>query len=135
MSCAPRRTDRAVLQIRCAFGTWLETLMRRCIPPLLSDETPPHVVDVREPNEWAEGHLEGALHIPLSRLAANVHLLASQAPIVVMCQAGARSTVGASLLRASGLSNVLNAAGGINAWRQAQLPIVGEHVRLPVLTG
>lgn len=93
---------------------------------LLISEAPPLVVDVREPNEWAEGHLEGALHIPLSRLAAHIHRLDPHGQIVTMCQAGARSTIGASLLRANGFSNVLNATGGINAWRQANLPIVKE---------
>jgi rhodanese-related sulfurtransferase/glyoxylase-like metal-dependent hydrolase (beta-lactamase superfamily II) len=93
---------------------------------LLKSEAPPLVVDVREPNEWAEGHLEGALHVPLARLAANIHWLDPHSQIVMMCQAGARSTIGASLLRANGFSNVRNATGGINAWRQANLPIVKE---------
>jgi hydroxyacylglutathione hydrolase len=93
---------------------------------LLKSENPPLVVDVREPDEWAEGHLEGALHIPLGQLTANIHRLDPHGQMVMMCQAGARSTIGASILRAHGFSNVCNATGGINAWRQANLPVVSE---------
>lgn len=94
---------------------------------LLSGEAPPQVVDVREPDEWTEAHLEGALHIPLSRLTTHLHRLDPQSQMVMMCQAGARSAIAASLLRARGFSDVRNATGGINAWKQANLPVASER--------
>ena len=80
------------------------------------------VVDVRGRVEWDAGHLTSALNVPLGYLAERMRELPADTPIVLHCQGGARSVIGASILRARGIVNVLNMAGGYRAWHGAGLP-------------
>jgi hydroxyacylglutathione hydrolase len=82
----------------------------------------PVVVDVRSDTEWAGGHLPAAVHIPLGHLAARVSEVPRAQPLIVQCQAGARSAIAASLLRRLGFDEVSNLAGGYDAWVAAGLP-------------
>jgi len=82
------------------------------------------LVDVRNQNEWNGGHIEGARHIPLGYLASRVDEIPRTKAIVVQCASGQRSAIGASLLRARGLEQVINLVGGLGEWRRAGLPIV-----------
>ena len=82
------------------------------------------LIDVRNDGEWLGGHIEGARHIPLGRLGDRVGEIPTDKPIVVQCAAGARSAIGASLLRSRGLDNVINLVGGIGAWVTDGLPTV-----------
>ena len=81
------------------------------------------VIDVRGRGEWEAGHLTGAANIPLGYLSQHVADVPRDRPVVLHCQAGARSAIAASLLRASGVSGVLNLTGGIAAWQEAGLPV------------
>jgi hydroxyacylglutathione hydrolase len=78
-----------------------------------------HVLDVRSTHEWVEGHLEGAQHIPLGELRDRIAEVPRDRPVVVHCLGGTRSAIGASLLQAHGLADVINFAGGYGAWRAA----------------
>ena len=80
------------------------------------------VVDVRGAAEWEEGHLKGALHIPLPELADRLQELPADGPLVLHCQGGSRSMIAASLLQAHGISDVTNLTGGYGAWVKAGLP-------------
>ena len=84
------------------------------------------VIDVRGHSEWEAGHLPGVVNIPLGLLPDRIAELPSQGTIVLQCQTGSRSAIGASLLEARGRSAVANLEGGIAAWRQAGLPVVVE---------
>lgn len=79
------------------------------------------VLDVRNRSEWNDGHIPGAVHIPLAELVARVHELRAHAgrPIAVHCQGGSRSAVAASVLQASGFADVSNVEGGFPAWASA----------------
>lgn len=77
------------------------------------------IVDVRSLREWKEGHIPGAAHIPLGRLAEESDRLGTDRPILVHCQSGARSAIAASLLRRMGFDRVMDLAGGFNAWKKA----------------
>jgi hydroxyacylglutathione hydrolase len=79
------------------------------------------VLDVRNRSEWNEGHIPGAVHIPLAELVARVHELRSHVgrPIAVHCQGGSRSAVAASVLQAEGFADVSNVEGGYSAWARA----------------
>ena len=82
------------------------------------------LLDVRNQNEWNAGHIEGARHIPLGYLGDRLDEIPSGKPIVLQCASGARSMIGAGLLRARGVEQVINLAGGINEWMAAGLPTV-----------
>ena len=82
------------------------------------------LVDVRNATEWQHGHIDGARHIPLGYLADREGDLPKHAAIVLQCQSGARSSIGASVLRARGFERVINLTGGISAWIAAGLPTV-----------
>ena len=84
------------------------------------------VLDVRGRSEWNHGHLAQAVHIYLGDVVESTDRMSRDAPIVVHCQSGSRSSIAASLLMARGFSNITNFAGGVDAWRKAGLPLVEE---------
>lgn len=83
------------------------------------------VLDVREANEYQQGHLANALHIPLSQLGKRLTELEKYRghTLVTYCRSGNRSNNAAGLLRKQGFTNVYNLAGGIDAWQKANLPV------------
>lgn len=81
------------------------------------------LLDIRGDAERADGHIPGSFHIMGGFVAEHVHELRNDPrPLVVSCAGGYRSTAVASLLQRIGFRNVINAAGGYNAWVQAGLP-------------
>jgi hydroxyacylglutathione hydrolase len=80
------------------------------------------VVDVRNDSEWNQGHIAGAIHIPLGQLAERVNELPANENIVVHCQGGSRSSIAASLLQKLGRKNVANLTGGYRRWLEVQSP-------------
>lgn len=85
------------------------------------------VLDVREPGEWAAGHIEGALHIPLSTLPVRVGEIADvEAPQwLVVCKVGGRSAQATAWLAQQG-HEVVNLDGGMLDWEAAGRPMVSE---------
>jgi len=77
------------------------------------------VLDVREPDEYAEGALVGALHIPRGHLEAQIEgrILDKESPVVVYCAGGVRSAFAAKTLAELGYTNVLSMAGGYGKWK------------------
>lgn len=84
------------------------------------------VLDVRADSEWIEGHIPNAHHIMLGYLPERVDELPPDRPVVVQCQSGSRSAIGASLLQAKGREQVINLDGGFDAWTAADLPTEQE---------
>ncbi len=78
------------------------------------------VVDVREPDEWDEGHIPGAKPIPRGLLESKAadELPDKNAHIVVHCAVGGRGALAAKSLKDMGYTNVANMDGGVNAWRE-----------------
>ena len=87
--------------------------------------SPPRIVDVREQHEWDAGHIPGAQHLPLAKVAeaAAERLADRRERIVVHCAAGVRSAVAAYQLQQLGYANVASMAGGFNAWHRLGLPV------------
>ena len=74
------------------------------------------LIDVRTPQEYQSGHIEGALNIPVSEVSTRIaEFGAKDEPIVVYCRSGARSGRAQSTLKASGFTQVYN-LGGMNRW-------------------
>ncbi len=85
--------------------------------------SPVQLIDVRSPDEWAAGHLPGAIHIPLAALPDRLTEIDAGKPIVVHCQGGGRSAIAASFLKAQGMEAVSNLEGGYDAWVANKLPV------------
>lgn len=81
------------------------------------------LVDVREPDEWAEGHVAGATHIPLGELPSRLAEVPRDREVLLFCRSGNRSGAATSLLRKQGFDRATNVEGGITAWRRAGLPV------------
>ncbi|HUE24919.1 MAG TPA: rhodanese-like domain-containing protein [Bryobacteraceae bacterium] len=83
------------------------------------------IADVRREAEWEEGHIEGALLLPLNQLATAISgaQLDPDRPVAVHCKGGYRSAIAASLLRRAGFQRVVNVTGGFDAWSAAGLPV------------
>jgi len=82
------------------------------------------LIDVSEPAEYAAGHASGSRNLPLGQIEAGAKGLPSNKalPLVLLCVSGARASRAAQLLRKLGHENVVVVAGGLNAWREANLP-------------
>ena len=80
------------------------------------------VVDVRYPNEWKAGHIEGAVHIPGDYVFDRVGELDPTRPVVTVCRSGSRSAEAATDLASEGF-DVQNLEGGLEAWVAEGLPI------------
>lgn len=87
---------------------------------------PPFVLDVRSEKEWKTGHLTGSHNIPLTHLRERLAEIPTDRPVVIHCEGGYRSAIGASLLAAAGRSNVTDLVGGIKAWVATQLPVEAD---------
>lgn len=85
---------------------------------LLSGESPPRLIDVREPHELQIAALEGADLYPLGQLAAKLSELDTAEELVLFCKSGTRSTRALELLVGAGFRKVKNLKGGINAWAE-----------------
>lgn len=86
------------------------------------------VFDVRTAGEFNTGHLHGALQADYTKkqeFAERVQYLDKQQPIYVYCLSGGRSTAAAKWMRENGFKEVIELKGGINAWKQAGLPLEG----------
>ncbi|HEV2458302.1 MAG TPA: rhodanese-like domain-containing protein [Ktedonobacterales bacterium] len=86
------------------------------------------VLDVREPEEFARGHVPGAASLPQSELALRLDEVPRDRPILVICQSGMRSLRAAQFLVQMGYANVASVAGGTAAWRETGQPVEGGAV-------
>jgi sulfur-carrier protein adenylyltransferase/sulfurtransferase len=80
----------------------------------------PLFVDVREPDEWDEGHIPGAIHLPRGRLEGRIEGLVPDKgrPLVLYCSGGSRSAFATKVLGELGYEEVVNLAGGFTDWKR-----------------
>ncbi len=82
------------------------------------------LIDVCEPAEYASGHASGAKNVPLGGLEKSADLPKNKAlPLVLVCASGARASRAVPTLKKLGFENVHVLAGGLAAWREANLPV------------
>lgn len=82
------------------------------------------VLDVRETDEFAQGHLQGARNIPLSQLDVRSKELEKfrDKPVLIVCQRGSRASKASRLLKAQNFSALNVLKGGMQAWQEANMP-------------
>jgi rhodanese-related sulfurtransferase len=88
----------------------------------LQGDPKPFLLDVREPWEYATGHLPGATLVPLGDLERRLGDVPKDRPILAVCQVGARSLAAAAFLMAAGYKDVTNIDGGTTAWVERGYP-------------
>lgn len=82
------------------------------------------LLDVRQPEEWSESHIQGATLIPLGELKARADEVPRDREIVVLCRSGRRSLSGRDILLEAGFPRVTSMAGGMNVWKAEGRPTV-----------
>lgn len=82
------------------------------------------IIDVRDPNEWANGHVPGARLFPLGQLRADPKRALPHDKVLFICQKGGRSMTAAKIAEEQGLSEIYSLDGGTSAWDKAGLPLV-----------
>lgn len=102
------------------------------VPSVAATQVPEgaRILDVREGDEWAAGHIEGALHVPLADVPQRLADLSTagtdgDAPLVVVCRSGGRSARAVAWLVRNGVDAV-NLDGGMGAWADAGRPMVSD---------
>lgn len=91
------------------------------------------VIDVRQPSEYEEGHIPGAVNIPLRELGANVDKIPTDRQVFVYCKSGYRAGVAVSSLRMMGYDNALSYSGSWLAWTEAGEEVSTEAVEAEVV--
>jgi rhodanese-related sulfurtransferase len=90
----------------------------------LGGDRRPLLVDVRSPREWAAKHIDGSLNLPLNHLRERMAEIPRDRRIAVHCAGGYRSSIAASIMHQSGITNLIEMAGGLAAWEAAKLPVI-----------
>ncbi len=102
-------------------GPWVSTLEAT----QLINRNDALVIDLREPADYAQGHILGAKSVPLKDLEGRAAALVKNKakPLIVHCERGNRSAAAVALLRRHGYESVYNLSGGYAAWQAAGLPV------------
>ena len=83
----------------------------------------PVVIDVRTPDEYASGHIPGAVNIPFDQVAQRIAEIDAPHGVALYCMIGPRARKGESALLAAGYEKVFHLEGGLAAWQAADLPV------------
>jgi rhodanese-related sulfurtransferase len=94
------------------------------------------ILDVREDDEFAAGHIEGAVHVPIGSLASKMFYdpgdLVTDAPLVLVCKGGGRATRATAWLNANGFDAV-RLDGGTRGWAESGRPMASETGQPPAI--
>lgn len=98
------------------------------LPAVAAAAVPPGAIllDVRENDEWAAGHAEGAVHIPMSEIVGRIAEVPDGGTVHVVCRVGGRSAQVAQYLLGQGVE-VVNVTGGMLDWEAAGRPVVDSN--------
>jgi rhodanese-related sulfurtransferase len=86
------------------------------------------LIDVREAGDYEEGHIEGAINIPIREVASSLELIPTDRPVIIYCASGWRAGMAYSTLRLMGYENVRAWAPGWNGWTAAEEPVSTDPV-------
>ena len=92
----------------------------------LQDSPAPVVIDVRTNSEFAQGHIDGAVNVPITELKSRLTSLKLRKirPVVAVCRSAHRSIPAVRLFKGAGIKNSCQLQGGMLAWKEAGLPTV-----------
>lgn len=104
---------------RAIFGGSTQIGVEKYRSEFLGDEPRDHVLlDIRNPQEYDNEHIQGSINIPLNKLPKKIQTLPKDKTIICVCRSGSRSREAVHILHAAGYEDVINLMGGIMAWRQ-----------------
>jgi rhodanese-related sulfurtransferase len=104
------------------FGPPVPGIEAAAVQVKLNEKPKPLVLDVREPSEYAAGHIAGSTLIPLQQLSSRMSELPKDREIICVCASGSRSSSAARRLLSNGYT-ALNLSGGMSRWQRAGLPV------------
>lgn len=95
---------------------------------MMMNRLKPLILDVRDADEFAAGHIQGAKHIPLKELAGRIKEIEKfkAKPVLVHCQKGARARSACNILREQEFTKLHNLQGGLDSWIEAKMPLVKD---------
>jgi len=130
----------AVALLLAGFYAYLELTHPRCetvsvfrAKEMIDTDPSLVILDVRTEGEYVEGHIEGAINIPLEELEQRLDELDKERGILVYCRSGVRSERACEMLIEGGFRKVYNMEGGISAWMSAGYPIVARVKRSVII--
>ncbi len=85
---------------------------------------PVTLIDVRTPEEYRQGHIPGAISVPLDTIKDLERLPESEGRVIIYCRSGKRSLTAIGILAGKGITSVEELEGGINAWKDAGGPLL-----------
>lgn len=98
------------------FQTLVRSISAAQLAERLETGAAPFVLDVREPEELADGTIAGAVNVPMDEVAGRLHELPPDRDIVVVCHLGGRSAFITAMLNGKGFDRAVNLTGGMDAW-------------------
>lgn len=118
-----------VLSLLLPAVAWAQDLSREALASRMAAHDAPTILDVRTPAEYREGHLAGALNVPVDEVAARHGVLAvpRDSELVVYCKSGKRAARARATLESLGYTHVRLLEGSADAWRADGRPLVSEH--------
>lgn len=112
-----------VLLVACAGSQGQAVLAPKEFQKKLGETKNAFLLDVRTPEEVANGKIEGASNVVFDdQFTSKISLIPKQ-PIFIYCAGGVRSAKAAKILRGNGYTQVFELEGGLNAWKEAKLPV------------
>ena len=87
------------------------------------------LIDVREPEEWAAGHVDGSTHLPMMEIPGRIGEIPHDGDVVIVCRSGHRSANVVLYLMNQGWDNLRNLEGGLHEWAAAGRALVTEDGR------
>ncbi len=106
----------------------VEQMSSAKVDEITRTESATQLVDVRQPGEFAAGHADGAINLPLTAFTGSIDKLDPALPTFVICQSGYRSSLATSILENAGFAKIYNVEGGTSAWIAADLQIEKQPI-------
>jgi rhodanese-related sulfurtransferase len=120
LSVVPVQSAQANETLPATLQQAVPTIEVRDLRTLIKEKAFFFLLDVRQPEEFAQGHIQGAVLMPLDTLPASYLKIPRGVKLVVYCRSGHRSAKAVSFLREHGYDKAVSLSGGYTAWSAAQ---------------